>query len=131
MALKDLNTVSDMGAVTAEDIDSIGNEQGQAFSRGVKTSQLRSFYSAINGIRVQFQQEQDYTPAIERRLILLKPKLAYAAGRHRDLKAFHQFMVRAIDGVVKGSDKPQALDNFFALLEAIVAYHKFHGGREN
>ena len=62
-------------------------------------------------------------------MILLKPKLAYAAGRHpRQLKAFQAFMVQAIDGVVKSENKGNALTNFFDLLEAVVAYHKFHGG---
>jgi len=132
MALTDLSSVSDMGTVTAEDLDSIGNQQGQAFSRGVKTSQLRSFYSAINGIRVQFRQQRDYTPDVERRLILLKPRLAYAAGRHpQQLRAFRDFMLQAIDAVTGASDKPQALDNFLALLEAIVAYHRFYGGKDN
>jgi len=40
-------------------------------------------------------------------------------------------MVEAIDGVVNSENKVRALENFLALLEAVVAYHKFHGGREN
>ena len=128
MPRTDLRGVTDIGTVTAEDIDSIGNERGRAFRRDVKTSQLRTFYSAVNRIRVQFQQERSFSH-IERSLILLKPKLAYAAGRHpRQLKAFQSFMVQAIDGVVNSKKKEKALTNFFDLLEAVVAYHKFHGG---
>lgn len=128
MSRTDLQGVTDIGTVTAEDINSIGDAQGRAFSRGVKTSQLRTFYSAVNRIRVQSQQERSFSH-IERSLILLKPKLAYAAGRHpRQLKAFQSFMVQAIDGVVNSNKKEKALTNFFDLLEAVVAYHKFHGG---
>ena len=131
MPRTDLRDVTDIGTVTAEDINSIGNAQGKAFSRDVKTSQLRTFYSAVNSIRVQSQQERDFS-YIERNLILLKPKLAYAAGRHpRQLKAFQSFMVQAIDGVVNSRNPKDALTNFFDLLEAVVAYHKFYGGREN
>lgn len=128
MPRTDLRGVTDIGTVTAEDIDSIGNAQGSAFSQDVKTSQLRTFYSAVNRIRVQSQQEKTFSH-IERSLILLKPKLAYAAGRHpHQLKAFQSFMVQAIDGVVNSKNKGDALTNFFDLLEAVVAYHKFHGG---
>ena len=132
MSRTNLGSVADIGTVTAGDIDSIGDAQGKAFSRDVKTSQLRTFYSAVNRIRVQFQHESEFSSPVERSLILLKPKLAYAAGRHpRQLKAFRSFMVQAIDGVVNSNDKDKALTNFFDLLEAVVAYHKFHGGREN
>ena len=131
MPRTNLNGVRDLGAITAEDIDGIGEAQGRAFFRNVKTSQLRAFYSAVNRIRVQSQQANGFSPEIERSLILLKPKLAYAAGRHKTLKSFQSFMVQAIDGVVNSNGKKLALTNFFDLLEAVVAYHKFHGGKEN
>ena len=131
MPRTNLNGVRDLGTITAADIDGIGEAQGKKF-RNVKTSQLRAFYSAVNRIRVQSQQNDDFSP-LERRLILLKPKLAYAAGRHNTLKSFQSFqsfMVQAIDGVVNSNAKKQALTNFFDLLEAVVAYHKFHGGQD-
>ena len=130
MPRTNLQGVTDIGKVEAGDIDSIGNAQGKTFSGQVKTSQLRTFYSAVNRIRVRFQQDSAFS-GIERSLILLKPKLAYAAGRHKTLKDFQSFMVQAIDGVVNSENQKDALNNFFDLLEAVVAYHKFHGGREN
>ena len=135
MSRTDLQNVTDIGKVKVGDIDAIGNEQGRKFSEDkgrdeVKTSQLRTFYSAVNRIRVQFQQKPEFS-SIERSLILLKPKLAYAAGRHKTLKGFQSFMVQAIDGVVNSKNQEGALNNFFDLLEAVVAYHKFHGGKEN
>ena len=135
MSRTDLQGVTDIGTVTAEDIDSIGDAQGKKFSenRGrdeVRTSQLRTFYSAVNRIRVQSQQAKTFSH-IERSLILLKPKLAYAAGRHKTLKGFRSFMVQAIDGVVNSNKKEKALTNFFDLLEAVVAYHKFYDGKDN
>lgn len=130
MPRTNLRGVRDIGTISAADIDGIGNNQGRTFSQNVKTSQLRTFYSAVNSIRVQSQQERDFSH-IERSLILLKPKLAYAAGRHKTLRGFQSFMVQAIDGVVNSNNKGDALTNFFDLLEAVVAYHKFYGGREN
>ena len=131
MPRTNLNGVRDLGAIKAADINDIGEAQGKAFSKNVKTSQLRAFYSAVNRIRVQSQQAKDFSN-LERSLILLKPKLAYAAGRHpRQLKDFRCFMERAIDGVVDSKTQKDALTNFFDLLEAVVAYHKFHGGKDN
>ncbi|MCE2434588.1 MAG: type III-A CRISPR-associated protein Csm2 [Candidatus Latescibacteria bacterium] len=129
MLRTDLRGITDIADITSGDINNIGETQGKAFyQQRVTTSQLRTFYSAVNRIRVQSQQEREFT-SLERSLILLKPKLAYAAGRHpRQLKPFREFMVQAIDGVVNSKKKGDALTNFFDLLEAVVAYHKFHGG---
>ena len=131
MSRTDLRGVRDIGTISASDIDGIGNNQGRTFSQNVKTSQLRTFYSAVNRIRVLFQQDNDFSHRVERNLILLKPKLAYAAGRHKTLKAFQSFMEQAIDGVIHSNEKEKALSNFFDLLEAVVAYHKFHDGKDN
>ena len=136
MPRTNLRDVTDIGTVTPEDIDSIGNEHGKEFSKPkgsneVKTSQLRTFYSAVSSIRFQFQEKPEFSPSIERSLILLKPKLAYAVGRHKTLRGFRSFMMQAIDGVVNSNDKHKALTNFFDLLEAVVAYHKFYGGKDN
>lgn len=130
MPRTDLKDVKDLSTVSAKDIDSIGDAQGKVFCNIVKTSQLRNFYSALNSIRVKFQQDGDFTERIERSLILLKPKLAYAAGRHGQLKGFRDFIVLGIDGVVESEKKAGALTNFFDLVEAVVAYHKFYGGKD-
>ncbi|MGB9774663.1 MAG: type III-A CRISPR-associated protein Csm2 [Bacteroidota bacterium] len=134
----------DLADLTAEEIDAKANElndkQKQVkFAADVKTSQLRNVFSHITSLRSDFRQAKqegklagsDLPPGIERRLILLKPKIAYAKGRKpKELKNFQELMFEAIDGVVNSKNKVLALENFFALMEAIVAYHKFHGGKE-
>jgi len=137
---------SDLAELTAEEIDSKANELNNRnlsvqFAKDVKTSQLRNVFSHITKLRTDFRvakQEkkelsQDHLPAdIERDLILLKPKIAYAKGRKpKELQKFQEFLFEAIDGVVKSRNKVKALENFFALMEATVAYHKFYGGKEN
>ncbi|MEL6626639.1 MAG: type III-A CRISPR-associated protein Csm2 [Bacteroidota bacterium] len=70
---------------------------------------------------------------LNRRMILLKPKLAYAAGRQRKVKEVYQFVSLAIDGVKEASkhkneqDWIDGLQNFFDLIESVVAYHKYYG----
>lgn len=127
MARKDLNGVTDLAALTPQDIDSIGEASGKTFQE-IKTAQVRNFFSSVTAIRTEYKQKKKITAEIERDLILLKPKLAYAAGRQRVVKPLHALMVQAVDGVANSSKKEAALDNFISLVETIVAYHKFHGG---
>lgn len=131
MPLRNLDTVSDLSTISPEDIDSIGLEYAGKFvggkDDGVKTNQLRNFYSAIVAIRTKFKSVKTVTPQIERDLILLKPKLAYAAGRQQKVKPLYDLMKKAIDATIKvpESNKPLALQNLISITEAIVAYHKF------
>lgn len=94
---------------------------------GLKTSQLRNFYSAILRIRQMFETGKgEYTSEIKSQLVLLKPKLAFAAGRQTAVrKSFKPFMDTAINGVLAANDKEKALEHFLALIESVVAYHKF------
>lgn len=95
----------------------------------VKTGQIRNFYSGITRMRTEYTAGD--TSKIHRQLVMLKPKLAYAAGRQLAVKAtFYPKMRDAVDGVLSApeADKSQAYDNFFMFVESIVAYHKFYGG---
>jgi CRISPR-associated protein Csm2 len=81
----------------------------------------------VVSIRTKFRAERKVTPQIERDLILLKPKLAYAAGRQPRVKPFYELMKDAINTTVNVEEarKPLALQNLISITEAIVAYHKF------
>lgn len=65
-------------------------------------------------------------------LILLKPKMAYANGRHNKKKNKPGFKLivdclsYAID-LVDG--QKYRMENFFNFFEAILAYHKAEGGK--
>ncbi|MBP9123007.1 MAG: type III-A CRISPR-associated protein Csm2 [Ignavibacteriaceae bacterium] len=128
MPLQNLDNVRDLSSITPADIDSIGLVYAQKFTEDkVKTTQLRNFYSAVVSIRTKFRAERKVTPQIERDLILLKPKLAYAAGRQPRVKPFYELMKDAINTTVNVEEarKPLALQNLISITEAIVAYHKF------
>jgi len=130
MARKDLSGVNDLSKLSAADINEISSVQGENFSR-IKTNQIRNVFSTVNKIRAMQKKKSAYEN-LERELILMKPKLAYAAGRNRDVRPFKDFLASAIDGVVGAGEscKTEALNNFFALIESVVAYHKFYGGKE-
>lgn len=129
MPKTDLKGVNDLSKITPQDIDSIGNSYAKKFSEDkVKTNQLRNFYSSILSIRTKFNNAGEVTPQIERELILLKPKLAYASGRQTKVKPFYELMCDGIDATVNlaANEKAEALRNLISITEAIVAYHKFY-----
>jgi CRISPR-associated protein Csm2 len=125
----------DFATVKMENIVNDAEIKAKKFAQDdkVKTNQIRNFFAAISKMRVNFssaEKDKKYQ-TIQNDLILLKPKLAYAAGRQRDVRNFQQYVTQAIDAVIKSNDKEKATENFFALIESIVAYHKFYGGKDN
>ena len=134
MPLTDLNTVKDLSTITPQDIDSIGETYGKLFVQSdVKMAQLRNFYSSIVSIRIKLKNAGMVTDQIERELILLKPKLAYASGRQTKLKPFYELMKKGIDATSVNDQKKKvdAVDNLISITEAIVAYHRFYNPKSN
>ena len=86
--------------------------------RGLKTSQIRKVYGAVKKI----QMSKDFR---QNDLIMLKPKLAYAAAREKAVTDLKDALTQAIDRV--GGDR-QKFKNFVDFFEATLAYHKAAGG---
>jgi len=90
------------------------------------TTQIRRFFGEVKRIEMDYEKNnQD--------IVMLKPMLAYAVGRKSDskIKDFYEEMSCAIDEVSKaeGNVRKRYFRNFVKLYEAIVAYHKYHGGK--
>ncbi|MDI6916957.1 MAG: type III-A CRISPR-associated protein Csm2 [Thermoplasmatales archaeon] len=121
----------DIDKLTTEEIDKLADRLGKQFA-GIETSQIRNVFSEVKSLQLEWKKSKKYEN-VERRLFLLKPKLAYATGkareRHRDLGPFKQTMDWAVNGVVNSPNHEIALNKFFDFVEAIVAYHKYYGGR--
>jgi len=104
---------------------------------GLKTNQIRNFYSAIAQMRTKFQQTKSKDlkgdsgyQSIKTELVMLKPKLAYAAGRQSAVKkSFQPFMVEAIEAVEDASEKDKAMENYFLFIESVVGFHKYFGDK--
>lgn len=108
---------------TAEDIAEKKLTTGPE-SKRVSTSQIRNVYGTVK--KLELEGESDETVF---KLVLLKPKLAYAAGRHSKIpgmKVLQDILSDAIDLV---SEKKERFNNFCKFFEAILAYHKAHGGK--
>lgn len=103
----------------ALEMNRYAEELAQRFVQGrddkLSTSQIRTILGEI-----QRMKKFDATA-----LQLLRPKLAYTAGRHKGkVKDFRDLLEAAIKKTNENN-----FDNFKNFVEAIVAYHKFHGGK--
>lgn len=135
MGRQNLDNVNDLAELNPNDINLISEKYGEILAdrnKGIKTNQVRNVYSSILSIRTKLKNNKGaIDESIESELILLKPKLAYASGRQKNVKPLYSLFKKGIDGVISSSNKVKALDNFINLVEGIVAYHKYFGGKEN
>jgi len=92
---------------------------GKHIVRGVSSSHIRNIYGAVKQMEMS---EFNYHA-----LVLLKPKIAYAAKRNRSREAddLKNILSTAIDAVGNSKDSFERFADFF---EAILAYHKAYGG---
>lgn len=106
--------------------DTLGNE----LSRSLNTSQIRALFGEVR--QIQGQMNIDHKRAW-RRLHLLKPKIAYRVRRApgQGVKMLADVLVPALDKVLEAKDETTQemyFKNFVEFFEAILAYHKYHGG---
>ncbi len=99
---------------------------------GLTTAQIRNIFGTVKKLENKLAQrdnkDENFKSKIGDPLILLKPKLAYAAARHKGkpgLTALTNVLSDAID-LVKSKEDFERFVNFF---EAILAYHRAAGGK--
>lgn len=122
-----ISSLERMGSFEAEALVEYGEKMGKLLAREVrlKTTQIRKFLDAVNKISAESAGEEEHFPFRER-AILLKPKLAYAAGRQDEVKPLMKVLASCIDRVKDGQD----FDKFARFVESIVAYHRYYGGKD-
>jgi len=107
------------------------NEQGKAL-QSVPSSQIRKIFGALKELELQLRSGHSGSDW-EVKLLMTKPRVAYLAGRHNDIKKakLHSLVSSAVDLIVKAPDsqKQKMFLNFVRLFEAILAYFKYHGGK--
>lgn len=107
----------------------INQKTGKEFvkRKALSTSQLRKFFGELKRLETDFERKST-------EIVMLKPMLAYAVGRDKGetkISDFNEVLVRAIDSIRNSENRPLEADfkRFVKLFEAIVAYHKFYGGK--
>lgn len=96
------------------------------------TSQIRNIFSEVRRIESMWRSEGQGEAAL-RRLVLLKPKMAYQAARESKVRNLVKCLDEAIGYVEKAENleqKEQRFNKFVELFEAILAYHKAKGGKK-
>ena len=96
------------------------------------TGQIRKFFGEVKRIGANVE-------ANKADIIILKPLLAYAVGRDKNnrgdnktkIKDFEEEMRTALSAIRFDKNLVSDFKHFEQLFEAIVAYHKFYGGKEN
>ena len=120
-------------------IEGIKNSEAVAFANtfgkvikdgNLTTSQIRNVFGEMRRIQLNGYIKEKSS------FILLLPKLAYAVKRQTSQKAgdgikdFYEFFKTGYDSINFNDDQTGAVNfkNFMELTEAVLAYHKFHGG---
>jgi len=85
------------------------------YAKDLTTHQLRNIFQEI-------KKANDIAS-----LKLIRPNLAYIAGRLDGNKKNEKTFVAFLDSLIKEVKDDNHLENFKDFMEAIVAYHKFHG----
>ena len=86
----------------------------------LSTSQIRNIYGAVKKMQMKGGELDTH------KLLMLKPKFAYAAKRHgRGTEKLKDILTEGID-LVKNDQKN--FNRFVDFFEAILAYHKFYDG---
>jgi CRISPR-associated protein Csm2 len=95
------------------------------------TAQIRALFGEVRQIEAEWDMENKREEAY-RRLILLRPKMAYRARKERGdaVKLLVDILDKAVVEVTKGKAEERNLRfrHFVEFFEAILAYHKAFGG---
>ena len=119
-----------------ETLVTVANRVGKLLKdQRLTTNQIRNVFGTVR----QIQMRWSTNPAkAYRDAVLLRPKLAYFAEREKRAKGGGSEGMETLQSVlepalkflaVDGQPEQQRFERFAEFFEAIVAYHKYYGGR--
>lgn len=95
------------------------------------TSKIRNILSMVSQIYndVVHSKEDKIDVEMQSRVQYLKMRIAYEAGRNRDVKDFvkQAYLLEILSEI---GDSKENLILFCNYVEALVAYHRFYGGND-
>lgn len=96
-------------------------------------SQIRNVFGEVRQIEAEWLSDNGESATKNmRRLLLLKPRMAYQRARERKTESLMVLLTNAIDLVAKASAPPEQhvrFRYFVEFFEAILAYHTAAGGK--
>ncbi|MEJ5347615.1 MAG: type III-A CRISPR-associated protein Csm2 [Desulfosoma sp.] len=116
----------DLKQVSMERLVEIADSVGFQISERVKMNQIRRFLDGARKVEAEVKRSKQFDQ-VKDRIVLLRPKLAYAAGRNADVKPLAELLDAAVTSAAKSEEN---FKKFLRLMEGIIAYHRYHGGRD-
>lgn len=108
------------------------NPSTQKFKFDLTTSKLRNILTLVSDIYnvENRRKEENISRESAAKLQMMRIRVLYEAGREASVKKFVESskMLEYIKGIDKNREN---MLRFCHYMEALVAYHRFYGGREN
>lgn len=97
----------------------------------ITTSKIRSILALVSTIynETRLISGEVLTDSVLGQVQYLRMRLAYESGRDRDV-SFFVSKAKLIEELKEIGDSKERLILFCRYMEALVAYHKFHGGKD-
>ncbi|MEI0539574.1 type III-A CRISPR-associated protein Csm2 [Brachyspira pulli] len=105
----------------------------------ISTSQIRKFLSAVNKInnKVKYQNDsEELSNDIVDEIAYMRVQFAYIVGKNKTKgdgilkKSMEELYNKLEPAMAEIKTSKAAFINFARYVEAIIAYHKFYGGKE-
>lgn len=110
-------------------------DKKEGFKLALTTSKIRNILSMVSELYTDAQHAREKTLSEDMvgRVQYLRMRIAYEAGREGRENAVKEFVNTAelLPRISEIGNSRQKLLLFCNYMEALVAYHKFYGGREN
>lgn len=126
MSIQSIMTADESGKELVEYAQQVADA---LVKNGLTRSQIRTIFTEVRQIEAMWGASHQKEAL--RRLVMLKPKLAYQTARTSGMERLRKELTAAIDEVEKASpeQKDAAFQRFVDFFEAILAYHRAQGGR--
>lgn len=113
-----------------EELVKWADDIGKAIAHQVTSSQIRNIFGAARQIQMRWRTDP---ASAYRDAVLLRPKLGYFARRERgrgmaDLERILSPALEEMSQTQDQAEQQKRFNHFVDFFEAIVAYHKAHGG---
>ena len=117
MALPNDQTIKKIIEGDTKELVKVAEELGQHLnSKGLTTSQIRNVFGSVKKMEMRGFKEKE--------LLLLKPKLAYAASRPGSKPGTKDLKVILSAAINYVGDSQKHFENFCDFFEAILSYHR-------
>lgn len=121
-----MEPIKNLSEISVEELVEKARQAGQEF-KNIKINQIRRFLDGVRRIENRIKAKASFDE-VKDQIVLLRPMLAYAAGRKgtKEMKGFMDFLDPAIRS---GSQSPENFRKLLRLIEGLVAYHRYYGGK--